>query len=77
MLELPEVLLPQAIQRSSIQLGRAADEVVHLRLEGLALPVVPGVLRDVAPVDEDIGGAPVLRFAREPVAALEQQDPLA
>jgi hypothetical protein len=51
---------------------------VHLRLERLPVsPSIHGVRRDVAVVDEDVGGGPVLRLAREPVAALEQQDALA
>ena len=76
-LELLEVLLPQAVERGAVELRRAAHEVVDLRLERLALVVVPGVLRDVAVVDEHVLGKPVLRLAREPVAALQQQDPLA
>ena len=75
--QLAEVLVAQAVQRRAVQLGGAAHEVVHLRLERLALGVVPGVGRDVAAVDEHVLGRPVLRLARQPVAPLEQQDPLA
>ena len=76
--QLAEVLLPEAVQRRAVELGGAADEVVHLRLERLrGLTVVPGVLRDVAVVDEHVPGGPVLRLAREPVPALQQQDALA
>ena len=35
--ELAEVLDAQAVERSTVQLGRATDEVVNLRLERLAL----------------------------------------
>ena len=35
--ELAEVLLAQAVQRRAVELGGAADEVVHLRLERLAV----------------------------------------
>ena len=75
--ELAEVLFAQTVQRRAVELRRAADAVVHLRLEGLAVAVVPGVRRDVAVLDEHVRGGPVLRLARQPVAALEQQDPLA
>ena len=75
--QLAEVLLAQAVERRSVELGGAADEVVHLRLEGLARPVVPGVLGDVAVVDEHVRRGPVLRLARQPVAAFQQQDALA
>ena len=69
--------LAQAVQRGPVELGRAADVVVHLRLERRAVRVVPGVGRDVAAVDEHVLRQPVLRLPRQPAAALEQQDPLA
>ena len=73
-----EILGAHPVQRGSVQLGRAADEVVHLRLvEGLAFRVVPAVRRDVTAVDEHVHRGPVRRLARQPVAALEQQDALA
>ncbi len=72
-----EVLGPQPVQRRAVEFRGPADEVVHLRLECLATAVVPGVRRDVAVVHEDVGGLPVLRFPGQPVAALQQQDPLA
>ena len=75
--ELAEVLLAQAVERRAVELRRATDEVVDLRLERLAIAVQPGVRRDVAILDEDLAGVPVLRLARQPVAAFEQQDPLA
>jgi hypothetical protein len=75
--ELPEVLLSQTVERCAVELRRPTHEVVDLRLEGLALVVVPRVLGDVAVVDEDILRQTVLRLAGEPVAALQQQDPLA
>ena len=76
--ELAEVLLAQAVERRAVELGGAADEVMDLRLEGLGgLAVVPGLLGDVAVVDEHVRRGPVLRLAPQPVPALEQQDPLA
>jgi hypothetical protein len=71
-----EVLRAQAVQRGAVELRRAADEVVHLRLERLVLAVEPLVVRHVAVVDEHVGGLPVLGLARQPVAALEQEDAL-
>src|SRR6201999_4084756 len=51
---------------------------MHLRLkEGLALHVVPAVLRDVAALDEHVPRRPVRRLAGQPVTAFEQQDALA
>ena len=77
-LQLAEVLLAHAVQRGAVQLGGAADEVVHLRLEErLVLGAVPVVGRDVAAVHEHVQGGPVLRLAGQPVAAFEQQDALA
>ena len=71
-----EVLLAQAVERGAVELRRAADAVVHLWLEGLAVAVVPRVLGHVAVVHEDVPREPVLRLAREPVAPLEQEDAL-
>ena len=76
-LQLAEVLLAHAVQGGAVQLGGAADEVVHLRLEeGLVLDAVPVVGRDVAAVLEHVQGGPVLRLAGQPVAPFKQQDPL-
>src|SRR5215510_8342830 len=77
MAELAEVLWPQPIQRRAVHLGRAADGVVDARLERLAVLVVPRFFRDIAVVDEHGLRVPVLLFAREPVAALEDEDSLA
>ena len=72
-----EVLRPQSVQRGAVQLRRAADEVVHLRLERRPLLVVPRVGRHVFVVDEHILRLPVRGLTRQPVASLEQEDPLA
>src|SRR5215469_807335 len=50
---------------------------MDLRLKGLAIGVVPRILRDVAVLDEDRVSVPVLQLARQEVTALEQQDALA
>ena len=59
-LELTEVLRAQPVERGAVQLRRPADEVVDLRLERLAVGVVPGVGRDVLAVEEHRLGVPVL-----------------
>jgi hypothetical protein len=75
--KLAEILRAEPIERRSVELRRAAHEVVDLRLERPALLVVPGVLRDVAVFDEDVLREPILGLAREPVSALEQKNLLA
>jgi hypothetical protein len=75
--QLAEVLAAQPVERGAVQLGGAAHEVVDLRLERLAVGVVPRVLRHVAVVDEHLVRAPVRGLAGQPAAALEQQDALA
>ena len=75
-LQLAEVLGAQAVERCAVELGRPAHEVVDLGLERLAVAVVPHVLGDVAVVDEHVLGEPVLGLARQPVAALQEQDAL-
>jgi len=74
--QLAEVLLAQAIQRRPVQLRGSADEVVDLRLERRAALVEPRVRRHIAVLDEHVLRQPVLRLARQPIAALEQQDAL-
>src|SRR5207244_8511856 len=74
---LAEVFPAQAVERSAVHLGGAADEVVDAGLEGLAVPVVPRLRGDVAVLHEDLFGHPVLRLARQPAAALEEQDAFA
>jgi len=77
MAEFTEILPAQAKKRSAENLGRAANEVVRARLKWLAGGVVPDVLGDVAVPGVDLDRIPVLLFARQKVAALEQQDALA
>ena len=76
-LELAEVLAPQPVERRAVELRLAADVVVDPGLEALALLVVPRVRRHVPVLDEHLVGVPVLDLARQPVAALEDEDPLA
>ena len=73
-LQLTEVLGPQPVQGGSVQLRRAADVVVDLRLEGLAIRVVPGLGRDVPSLDEYRIGVPVLALSRKEVPAFDEQD---
>ena len=54
MLQLAEIFLAQAIERRAVQLGRTADPVVETGLECLAVLVVPGLLGDVAVLDEHL-----------------------
>ena len=77
MVDLAEVLRTQPVQRRAVQLGGAADVVVDLGLERLAVGVVPGVLGDVLAVDEHRLGVPVVHLPGQEVAPLEEQDPLA
>ncbi len=75
--DLTEVLGTEPVEGCAVELGRAADEVVDLRLERCPAAVVPRVLRHVAVVDEHVLRKPVRRLARQPIATLEEQDPLA
>src|SRR5260370_1367683 len=76
-LELAEVALPEPVQRGPVELRGAADEVVHLGLERLAVAVEPAVGGHVPVVDEDGCRVPVLDLAGEPVTAFQDQDALA
>ena len=75
--QLAEILLAQPVERRSVELGGAADAVVDLRLELLAVGIAPRVGGHVAVLDEDLVGRDVLGLAREPAPAFQQQDPLA
>ena len=75
--DLPEILGPEPVEGGAIELRRATDRVVDPGLERLVRLVVPGLLGHVPVVDEDFLGVPVLPLARQPVTALEDQDPLA
>ena len=71
--EFLEVLLAQTEVGGAVHLGGAADEVMATGLEGLAVFVEPGILRDVAVLLEHRVGIPVLRFLGQPVAPLQHQ----
>ena len=75
--QLAEVLRAQPEQRRAVELGVAADVVVDLRRELVAVAVEPELRRPVLALDEHGGGVPVVALARQVVAAFEQQDPLA
>src|SRR6266496_6067407 len=74
MLDRLEVALPEAEQDRAVELGVSADVVVLLRLELVAVLVRPAAGVVVAPFRPDSRGTPVLRFARQPAAAFEEQD---
>ena len=76
-LDLAKVGGAQPVQGRAVQLGGPAHEVVDLRLERLAVTVVPGVLGDVLPVDEHRARIPVVHLPGQEVPALQQQDVLA
>jgi hypothetical protein len=76
-LRLLEVALAQPHQRRAVEGGVAADPVVGVGRERVTVLVVPLLLGAVAVLDEHRLGTPVLRFARQVLAALEDQDRLA
>src|SRR5437899_10132238 len=77
MAQLAEATLPQPEQAGALKLRVAADVIVRVRMEFLAVLVPPLFLRAVAALEHDRLGVPVLLLARHVVAALEQQDALA
>jgi hypothetical protein len=75
--QLAEVLRAQPEQRRAVELGVAADVIVHLRRELVAVAVEPELRCPIRALDEHGGGVPVVALARQVVAAFEQQDSLA
>ena len=73
--DLAEVGRAQAAQGGAVELGGAADVVVHARLERAPGPVAPGILRDVAAGVEHLKWLPVTQFPGQEIPPLEQQDP--
>src|SRR5215470_7138331 len=74
--EFAEVFLAQAEKCRAIELGIAADVIVRVRMEVLAVFVEPGFLGVVVGVDVYNLGVPVCLLARNVVAPLEDQDSL-
>ena len=74
MAQLAEILFPEAIERGAEHLGGAADKIVDLGLERLPVRCQPGLGGHVAVDAEDLFDAPVPGFARQPVAALEDEN---
>jgi hypothetical protein len=75
--DLFEIALTQAKQHSSINFAVAADVIVKPRMESLPLGIVPGFRGLVVGVNENGLAIPIFAFAREIVAAFQQQDFLA
>src|SRR6516225_4304692 len=76
MTNLAEVLSTQPEERSSIKFRIAAYIVVDVRMEVLAVPVLPHFLRLILAVKVNGGGAPVVFLARDVIAPFEQQNSL-
>src|SRR6516225_12137130 len=75
--QLAEVLLAEAEERRAVELGVASHRVVGVRMERVALAVVPDLLRLVAALDVHPARIPVGLLPGDEVAALEEEDALA
>src|SRR6516225_348223 len=75
--QLAEVLLAEAEERRAVELGVASHRVVGVRVERVALAVVPDLLRLVAALDVHPARVPVGLLPGDEVAALEEEDALA
>src|SRR6266699_5757704 len=70
MAQFAEIFLALAIERCAVQLGCAANAIVHLGLKSLAFFIVPGVRRDIAILLKHSFAIPVLKLAWQPVTTL-------
>ena len=77
MADLVEVTLTQPEEDRAVELRVAADEVLLVGAEGIAVLVDPLLAAEVALLEEHLLGVPVLGLAGQVTAALEQQDALA
>jgi len=69
-----EVLCAKAEHGGTVDLGLASDIVSLLRVERLALLILPDLFGVVAIFEEDGGGIPVELFLREKRAAFKDED---
>ena len=73
MLNLLKIPLSQPEMGSPIHLRGPAHKVMATGLEGFALAIEPGVLRNIATLLENLRGIPVFRLPRQPVSPLQDQ----
>ncbi len=77
MLDLGKVPFAHPHQGRAIEGRIAADPIVGVGRERVAVLVQPLLLGPVALADKDVLGAPVLRLARQVLAPVQNQDRLA
>jgi hypothetical protein len=77
MLDDPKVLGAHAKHRRSIDLGLASHEIGLLRVERLAVLILPGLFGVIAVVQKDSGSVPVELLLRHERAALQDENVLA
>src|SRR5438874_1264316 len=77
MFEFAKIFLAHAKQRGAVELRCATHEVMRPWLKGFTAVIIPGVLRDIAVVEEDRVDIPVLFLARQKGAALQEQNAFA
>ncbi len=73
-LDLAKVFLPKTKQRGPEEFGIAADVVVGVRMELIAIFVVPFLRGLIFPFEIDCAWIPVVFFTRHIAAAFENQD---
>jgi hypothetical protein len=71
-----KVLAAKPEQSGSIKLGIAANAVVRMGVEWIAVSIMPDFFGLVFPLNVYGAGAPVVFFARHVLTALEQKNPL-
>src|SRR5690349_14581926 len=74
MSNLTKVFLPQTKKSSAVELRVTTDEIIGVRVKLLALVVAPRLFRVVFAFEVYGARAPVVLFARNVIAALEQKD---
>src|SRR5437867_9402035 len=74
MVDLAEVLFAKTEERGAVKLGVATDVVIRVRMERFTILVLPHFFGVIFRFDVDRPRAPVVLFAPNVVAPLEQQD---
>src|SRR5436190_3499802 len=69
MMQLPEVFFAKTKQCRAVKFGVAADEIVRMRVELLALNIPPRFFSVVLSLEVDGACAPIVLLARDVIAA--------
>ena len=72
---LTKIFATQSRQRRAVDFRVPPDKIMNARVEGLALGVIPKLIRLISMLGKNGGRHPVLGFLRQKVTPFDQQNP--